>query len=97
MSCSAPCDDSTSTVPPMIPIQILKGAPSRNLRVGVPGGGVRFNQWSLPASAALEKIPLNPPSTRRGKYHSAKRPPSRNNPNCTASVQITALTPPTYV
>jgi hypothetical protein len=43
MSCSAPCDDITSTVPPMTPIQMLNGAASPNWRL---------NQCSLPACAA---------------------------------------------
>src|SRR5205823_13875119 len=66
INCSAPCEDITITVPPMTPIQILNGAASRNFVSDVPGGGVTFNQCSLPASAALENTAAAPPSTNVG-------------------------------
>src|SRR5262249_25625200 len=97
MSCSAPCEDKTITVPPIIPIQRLKGGPRRNFRNEVPEGAEVFNQCSFPPRKACEKTAAVPPSTSVGIKARAKRPPRRNSANCAASVQMTALTPPTQV
>src|SRR5258706_5119287 len=66
INCSAPCEDITRTVPPITPIQILKGGPNKNLDHDVPGGGSTLNQCSLPAWAAWEKTAETPPSTSDG-------------------------------
>src|SRR5712691_7990915 len=66
INCSAPCDDITMTVPPMTPIQILNGAPSKNFHHDIPGAGATFSQCSLPACPAFENTAPTPPSTSVG-------------------------------
>src|SRR5579859_5511537 len=62
INCSAPCEESTCTVPPKIPIHKLKGDASRNLNQEVPGEGETFSQCSFPAWTAWENAATIPPS-----------------------------------
>ena len=57
MSCSAPYDDITITVPPMIPIQRLNPPSEASAQENFV-----FNQTSLPSWPAREKTSGKPPS-----------------------------------